>query len=118
MVFDKTILNRGEYYNKYDGIFIAPISGIYLFSWSVCTVDSFYAFTELVIENTVISRAGEYESQGYRDCWSITALCRMEKDDHAWIRTTEYSHASKTHYIFVEPHVSSTSFMGMIINSD
>jgi hypothetical protein len=46
--------------------------------------------TELMVDNTMISRAGENEKGGYYDCGSMTAVSRMDKDKHAWIRTTSF----------------------------
>jgi hypothetical protein len=45
----------------------------------------------------MISRAEEYENSGHYDCGSMTAVCRMDKDKHAWIRTTA---AGPKHYLY------------------
>ena len=90
LVFERVVMNIGGHYNNIDGIFVAPKTGIYLFAWTVCTSGANYAMTELMVDNTMISRAGEKEASGNFDCGSMTAVCRMDKDKHAWIRTTEY----------------------------
>lgn len=117
VVFDKTILNLGGYYNEFDGVFVAPINGIYMFSWSVCTTASNYIFAELVVENDIISVAGEYESHGHYDCGSMTALNKMNKNDHAWIRTTDYTHNSKVNHMYTSQGVGSNTFMGVLIHT-
>ena len=43
---------------------------------------------ELVVEQNTISSAGEQNAGGGFPSGSMTALCKMEKGDHAWIRTT------------------------------
>jgi hypothetical protein len=64
LVFERVVMNIGGHYNNIDGIFVAPKTGIYLFAWTVCTIGANYAFTELMVDNTMISRAGEYENSG------------------------------------------------------
>ena len=88
LVFERVVINIGGHCNNIDGIFVAPKTGIYLFARTVCTNGAHYALTELMVDNTMISRAGEFETSGNYDCGSMTAVCRMDKDKHAWIRTT------------------------------
>jgi hypothetical protein len=42
LVFETVIVNEGEHYDPYDGVFVAPQKGVYLFSWTVSgyTTDS------------------------------------------------------------------------------
>ncbi|CAG2225257.1 unnamed protein product [Mytilus edulis] len=118
VVFRNVIMNIGDHYNNFNGIFVSPKSGIYLFSWTICTSGNNYAFTELVVQNTSISRAGEFESNGHYDCGSMTALYKMNKDDHAWIRTTDYVSGSKTHYFYTSKDATSNTFLGILVYGD
>ena len=68
LVFERVVINIGGHYNNIDGIFVAPKRGIYLFAWTVCTVNANYVMTELMVDNTMISRAGESEASGGCDC--------------------------------------------------
>jgi hypothetical protein len=61
LVFERVVINIGSHYNNIDGIFVAPKRGIYLFAWTVCTNGANYFMTELMVDNTMISRAGENE---------------------------------------------------------
>ena len=56
-----------------------------------------YIVTELVVEQNTISSAGELNSGGGHPSGSMTALCKMEKGDHAWIRTTG---VTSTHVLY------------------
>jgi hypothetical protein len=87
LVFETVIVNEGEHYDPYDGVFVAPRKGVYLFSWTVSGYSDKYIVTELVVEQNIISSAGERNAGGFPS-GSMTALCKMEKGDHAWIRTT------------------------------
>jgi hypothetical protein len=56
--FERVVINIGSHYNNTDGIFVAQKRGIYLFAWTVCTNGANYFMTELMVDNTMISRAG------------------------------------------------------------
>ncbi|CAC5419046.1 unnamed protein product [Mytilus coruscus] len=113
VVFETVIINEGDHYNNNDGIFVAPRDGIYMFSWTVCTVNVNYIITELVVEQKVISSTGEREVDvGAFSSASMTAFCRMNKDEHAWIRTTSYN---TVNYIYSADRHPRTSFLGLLI---
>ena len=57
LVFETLIVNEGEHYDPYDGVFVAPQKGVYLFSWTVSGGGTKYIVTELVVEQTTISYA-------------------------------------------------------------
>ena len=85
-MFEKVIINIGDF----DGIFVAPRKGMYLFSWTIAIQGGYYVITELVVENKVISISGNTDSSGGHHTASMTSLCNMEMDDHAFIRTNKY----------------------------
>ena len=113
LVFERVPMNIGGHYNNVDGIFVAPRTGIYLFAWTVCTLDANYVMTELMVDNTMISRAGEYGASGNYHCGSMTAVCRMDKDKHAWIRTTEYG---SKNFFYTNKEGPQSSFMCIIMH--
>ena len=113
LVFERVVINIGGHYNSIDGIFVAPKTGIYLFAWTICTTGANYVMTELMVDNKMISRAGEYESGGHYDCGSMTAVCRMEKDKHAWIRTTGYG---SKNLFYTDSNGPQSSYMGIIVH--
>ena len=50
--FDSTYINIGDHYHTEDGIFIAPVSGIYMFYWTIATTGSAFS-TQLMVGGTV-----------------------------------------------------------------
>jgi hypothetical protein len=38
LVFETVIVNEGEHYDTYDGVFVAPHKGVYLFSWTYLVI--------------------------------------------------------------------------------
>jgi hypothetical protein len=113
LVFERVVMNIGGHYNNIDGIFVAPQTGIYLFAWTVCTEGAHYVLTELMVDNTMISSAGEHEASGHNHCGSMTAVCRMDKDKHAWIRTTA---AGSKNYFYTAKEGPQSSVMGIIVH--
>jgi hypothetical protein len=63
---------------------------------------------ELVVEKNTISSAGEQNAGGGFPSGSMTALCKMEKGDHAWIRTTG---VSSDHQIYSLDDYPQSSFL-------
>lgn len=53
LVFDVTRLNYGKGYNNNTGVFIAPTSGLYIFSFTVHSYTNSYGSFELVVNNEV-----------------------------------------------------------------
>ena len=113
LVFETVIVNEGEHYDPYDGVFVAPQKGVYLFSWTVSGYPSNVIVTELVVEQNTISSAGEQNGEGYPS-GSMTALCKMEKGDHAWIRTTGASSGQQLHS---HDNYHQSSFLGLLIDN-
>ena len=64
LVFETVIVNEGEHYDPYDGVFVAPQKGVYLFSWTVSGYPSNVIVTELVVEQNTILLAGEQNGGG------------------------------------------------------
>jgi len=73
-----------------------------------------YIVTELAVEENTISSAGEHNGGGGKPSGSMTALCKMEKGDHAWIRTTGIS---SEHYIYSADNYPQSSFLGLLIDN-
>ena len=45
LVFETVIVNEGKHYDLYDGVFVAPQKGFYLFSWTVSGNGASYIVT-------------------------------------------------------------------------
>ena len=114
VVFETIILNEGDGYNKYDGVFVAPEDGIYLFSWTVSSQGSSLVMTKLVVDSKVISSTGERNnhSNGHTSA-PMTTLCRMKQDCHAFIRTTGYN---GPHYFHSFNNHPRNSLLGVLVH--
>lgn len=55
IAFDKVITNVGNAYHPHTGAFIAPRSGLYVFTWTIAQWGSSYHVTELVVDNVIVN---------------------------------------------------------------
>ena len=111
--FDRIMMNNGNHYHPADGVFVAPISGVYMFAWNTLTHDSNYLFTELRVENEVKGTLGSKGTSGHYLSGSRSLLCHVRKGDHVWVQT---SGVSTNNYIY--NWNESTSFMGFLLQKD
>ncbi|CAG2199969.1 HSL [Mytilus edulis] len=79
-------------------------------------IDAHFIITDLVVEENVISSTGEREvDSGSYTSASMTAFCRMRKDEHAWIRTTGWG---TDYFIFSKDTFARTSFLGLLVHPE
>ena len=79
--FDRVILDTGSYYNVTEGVFVAPVSGAYLLSASIC-VDNKLWSTGQIIHNGI--KVGFF-SAGNTACGNAVATVVMRGGDRAWL---------------------------------
>ncbi|VDI73895.1 Hypothetical predicted protein [Mytilus galloprovincialis] len=111
--FDIQVIDEGNNFNTGDGIFVAPISGVYLFSWTIQTQFSQHVQTELRVDNIV--KGKQLMSLGAGAGYFGTTrnvLCTVNKGDHVWIQTD--NHYTDHYFDDINGGVRS-SFMGMFI---
>ncbi|XP_062598318.1 complement C1q-like protein 4 [Saccostrea cucullata] len=113
LVYDVSHINRGNGYNKNDGIFIAPVSGVYVFHFSVCIGGSAYASFEILVNGEVIGAVNEesHTGMGYRE-GSNLVVTFANSGDHVFIRTQR----STIGYVFSND-MCKTSFSGWFLTN-
>jgi hypothetical protein len=116
IVYNKVLLNKGAAYNVYNGMFTAPKSGIYIFSWSSAARKigaTFDIWISLVVnastQTTAVaeSRDALYDHQG-----SSTAIIHVNKGDVVW---TKRRGGAEIHS---EPERRVSSFTGALLFAD
>ncbi|XP_062598321.1 uncharacterized protein LOC134259739 [Saccostrea cucullata] len=113
LVYDNIHINRENGYNKSDGIFIAPVSGVYVFHFSVCLAGSSYASFEILVNGEVIGAVNEesHAGMGYRE-GSNLVVTFANSGDHIFIRTQK----STMGYVFSND-ICKTSFSGWFLSN-
>jgi hypothetical protein len=110
--FSDVLNNKGNHFNSGDSVFVSPVSGVYLFSWTTQTYSGNYVNTELRVNNVVkeILHANIGGSVG-RVSVSRVIICNVEKNDHVWIQTSGYFSEN----YFNNQYNSGSSFMGFLM---
>jgi hypothetical protein len=99
MAYDVIKINRGNGYNGGDGIFIAPVTGVYAFHFSVCVTEGHevpWASLELTVNGNGIGSTYEegQASAGGFHCSSNLVLSDVNAGDHVFIRTSRATRGS------------------------
>ena len=92
IVYDLVLTNKGNGYNKGDGIFIAPTTGVYAFHISVCVINGPeipWACLEITRNGNALGSTfeeGTVSGSGYH-CSSTLVISDVDVGDHIFIRT-------------------------------
>eukprot|EP00105_Crassostrea_gigas_P027896 XP_011449385.1 PREDICTED: complement C1q tumor necrosis factor-related protein 7 [Crassostrea gigas] len=82
--FEGTYINPGNHYHTENGIFIAPVTGVYMFHWTIATGGSAFT-TQLMVAGSV--RASNFVPYpGGADSSSAMVIISVNKEDHVWIQ--------------------------------
>ncbi|XP_069108610.1 complement C1q tumor necrosis factor-related protein 3-like [Argopecten irradians] len=86
IVYSHVNLNLGNAYDNTDGIFVAPVAGVYCFYWNLFT-DSSSAF-----DSSLYSSKGRL-ADGYSHSASTggnLVTAQLDRGDHVWVRKTDH----------------------------
>lgn len=85
--FDVILLNRGNSYNAFNGIFVDPATGTYVFTWSFMSWPHGWVYTELMKNADVIgTRYSESDSPSAWDLSTGTVVVHVSSGDHVYVR--------------------------------
>ena len=107
------MINNGNHYHPTDGVFVAPISGVYMFSWSTLTFNNKGLFTELRVENNVKGVVASNAGSGLYTPGSASLLYHVKKGEHVWVQTS-----GGTTVIYMHDWRDSMSFMECLLQKD
>ena len=106
------MMNNRNHYHPAHGVFVAPISGVYMFSWNTITHNSKGLYTELRVESEVKGSVGSYAETNQFISGSASLLCHVKKGEYVWVQT---SGASSKNSMY---HWNKSSFMGFLLQKD
>ncbi|KAH3866799.1 heavy metal-binding protein HIP-like [Dreissena polymorpha] len=112
VVFDNVVTNIGNAYNKFSGMFTAPVSGTYVIFWSTFNRDRTHFPSELVHNANVAGQAWS-DAYDHNDgaMASNQAVLQMNAGDIAYIREGTFPQSAISH------GNSMTSFSGLLLYS-
>ncbi|XP_071170571.1 uncharacterized protein [Mytilus edulis] len=114
VIFNEIQYEEGVNFNNGDGVFVSPISGVFMFAWTIRTYSGKTIDTELKVDNVVKaeqilnlgSAAGNIQTTQF-------VICQVKKGDHVWIQTAPDYTSTNT---FHDYHGTKSSFMGILIH--
>uniref|UniRef100_K1R1D3 Caprin-2 n=1 Tax=Magallana gigas TaxID=29159 RepID=K1R1D3_MAGGI len=112
--FDKVLLNEGNGYSVHAGEFVAPVSGLYVFAWTISSGDRTCMRYDIV-KNSVVLAYYISDAAGHDD-WAVssgTAVTRMNSGDRVWIRVSDFLGCS---HIVYGTGYGTSSFAGYLLH--
>lgn len=94
IAFDTVITNGGNAYHPHMGTFIAPKSGLYVFTWTIRLYGQTYHTTGLVVNNNIVNALYFNPNDQMDGSVSSTAVVNVNQGDdvHVLIRTSSDYH--------------------------
>ena len=86
-VFSNVILNIGGAYNSNNGVFVAPVTGVYLFTAQLCLQEEVWAQYGIVVNDKAVSKTAVGESQWWK-CYTFDAVTEVQKGSHVYLKCT------------------------------
>lgn len=88
LVFDVSPTDTGNHYNKFTGIFTAPHSGTYVFTWTSYCVSGGFTYLQAVVNDIVLdsSYCNAAGAQYHRSITG-TVVANINQSDAVFIRT-------------------------------
>lgn len=109
--FDTVSLNKGNGYNAFDGIFIVPVSGTYVFTWATMSEPGGFVGTQLMRNSDVFgTRYADSASSSVWDFATGTVVAEISQDDHIYVEIS----ISKGKVLSIPE--SRTTFSGWLLN--
>ena len=87
LVFPKVITNVGNGYNPSDGVFTAPMAGVYVFFVNVQGYSTYSIYVDIVLNGaTKVRTAAEASSSDYYEAGPNLAVLSLQTGDRVWVK--------------------------------
>lgn len=87
IIFDNAITNVGNAYHPHSGTFIAPRSGLYVFTWTIRLWGTRYHTTELQVSNNVVNAIHLNPGNVMDGAVTGTVVVHVNQGDDVFVRT-------------------------------
>lgn len=105
-------VNLGGGYDRFLGIFTAPVTGLYLFTVHVCTYSNVGFYYYIMLDGNAVAKSTKFNTAQY-DCSSCSVITQVTSGQRVWIQSSSGS-ASNTH--LYEDSQRQTSFSGVLLH--
>ena len=112
LTFDVVSLNKGDGYNAFDGIFIVPVAGTYVFTWSFMSEPHGTVYTQLMKNADVIGT--RYADSATASVWDFSTgvvVVDVAVGNHIYVRLGYESNGK-----VLSITESKTSFSGWLLD--
>ncbi|XP_061176117.1 heavy metal-binding protein HIP-like [Saccostrea echinata] len=89
LTFDKVITNAGNDYHPNTGTFIAPRSGLYVFTWTIRMYGVSYHTTELLVNNNFVGSTHLSTNIHMDDSVTGTVVVHVDEGNGVLLRTAD-----------------------------
>lgn len=114
LIFDTVITNVGCSYNHHDGVFTAPVSGVYVFNWNLYSSYNGDVVSELMVNSEKKGGRRSYSKTDEEDHSSSgCVVVEISQRDIVYVRTHP-THEQRGDIISY-PGVYESSFSGWIL---
>lgn len=110
--FETVITNVGNAYFPHSGTFIAPRSGIYVFTWTIRQQGNNYHTTELLVNNKVVNSMHLNPASTIDGSGTGTAVVQINERDDVFVRTG----SSHNYGSIISSGFGRSSFAGWILS--
>ncbi|XP_014841007.1 PREDICTED: complement C1q-like protein 2 [Poecilia mexicana] len=109
LIYTRVITNLGNAYNQNTGIFVAPVRGMYYFSFFYHAGGGHPVGLNLMKNNQVVVRSAEHQSSNdWNDNGGNAAFVELQQGDHVYVQLDANQHVWGSGY--------STTFSGFLLH--
>ncbi|KAL4233272.1 hypothetical protein ACF0H5_007956 [Mactra antiquata] len=109
IIFDHVITNVGNAYNPHHGVFVAPVSGTYVFATSILSYDARNNWASIVVNGTIQTMLFMHDDSHALS--SQTVVLQLNKGDDVAIQ----GHPGDAYFGQPQPY---TTFSGFLLQQD
>uniref|UniRef100_A0A087YAN2 C1q domain-containing protein n=3 Tax=Poecilia TaxID=8080 RepID=A0A087YAN2_POEFO len=109
LIYARVLANLGNAYNQHTGIFVAPVRGMYYFSFFYHAGGGHPVGLNLMKNNQVVVRSAEHQSSNdWNDNGGNAAFVELQQGDHVYVQLDANQHVWGSGY--------STTFSGFLLH--
>ncbi|KAK3106152.1 hypothetical protein FSP39_013775 [Pinctada imbricata] len=91
LIFDHAVTNVGNHYHPNSGVFIAPTSGLYAFSWSIRIRVGEYHDIDLAVNGKSVGVTHHWANSDEDHHSGATVIVQVSQGDDVFLRTSTHS---------------------------